>query len=469
MTKPAPAKPAKGFGTRIWEFFCSVKLAIFTLITLAITSIIGTVIPQQLSPEEYLKKMSQATYDFYSMVGLTDVYRTWWFQALLLLLSINLIVCSINRFPYTWRMIARPTKDLDEDSLPTYQLREKFSQRDSIENLRKRYTELTSAFIGQPQITEREDGGFSFFVENGKYARLGVYVVHLSVIVILAGALIGVIWGIKGMANVEEGKQVDNIWLRQENFPAYPLGFTVRCDDFDVSFYENGAPKEFRSDLVIIENGKEVMKKRIKVNHPLTYKGFTFYQASYGPTDPLFAIDVRDRKAGATQTVVVGMNSGIQNLPDGTGFQITNFAENFATEGQSYGPAAQVSLYRPGQPPSTFVILQNYPQLDESRNGAQVFSIRDIKQGYYTGLQVTKDPGVWVVYLGCIVMVLGFYQCFFMSHRRFWVTVYYQDGKATVLAAGSTNKNRDIYAKEFKKVVSQMKGEEHHPGDTARG
>jgi len=57
----------------------------------------------------------------------------------------------------------------------------------------------------------------------------------------------------------------------------------VRCDRFEISFYKGGGrPKEFVSELTVIENGQEVMQKTIEVNDPLFYKGLTFYQSSYG-------------------------------------------------------------------------------------------------------------------------------------------------------------------------------------------
>ncbi len=43
--------------------------------------------------------------------------------------------------------------------------------------------------------------------------------------------------------------------------------------------------------------------------------------------------------------------------------------------------------------------------------------ILNFEQAYYTGLQVTKDPGVWYVYAGFILMILGCWVTFFMSHR----------------------------------------------------
>jgi hypothetical protein len=37
-----------------------------------------------------------------------------------------------------------------------------------------------------------------------------------------------------------------------------PLGFEVLCEDFEVSFYNSGTPKEYRSRLHIVEDGKTV-------------------------------------------------------------------------------------------------------------------------------------------------------------------------------------------------------------------
>ena len=60
------------------------------------------------------------------------------------------------------------------------------------------------------------------------------------------------------------------------------LPFYIKCNKFTIDFYPSGMPKAYISDLSVIENGKEVYRKEIKVNDPLKYKGVYFYQASYG-------------------------------------------------------------------------------------------------------------------------------------------------------------------------------------------
>ncbi len=153
----------------------------------------------------------------------------------------------------------------------------------------------------------------------------------------------------------------------------------------------------------MLENGKEILKKRIVVNDPLTYKGLTFYQSSYGPAgDPVYAFRVKHRETGETVTVMGKQGSHLA-LPGGSDLIPMGYAENY----QSFGPAAQVNIdtgdHKHGTP---FVVLKNYPQFDEKRGGTYAVSLVDAQQSFYTGLQVAKDPGVWVVWFGCLLIVL---------------------------------------------------------------
>jgi len=102
---------------RIWKFFTSVKLAVVLLIILAIVSVIGTVIQQNEAPERYLQEYSKATVDLFEILGFFDMYHTWWFVLLLFLLTANLTVCTLDRFPHTWKIIKAPLKPIDDDGL----------------------------------------------------------------------------------------------------------------------------------------------------------------------------------------------------------------------------------------------------------------------------------------------------------------------------------------------------------------
>ena len=80
----------------------------------------------------------------------------------------------------------------------------------------------------------------------------------------------------------------------------------------------------------------------------------------------------------------------------------------------------------------------------------------------YTGLQVAKDPGVWVVWLGCSLMVIGIYVAFFLSHRRVWVRI--QKGNVTI--GGNANKHQGAFTTYFDELAEKLMlhlSKEKHP------
>ena len=82
---------------RLWKTFASVKLTIALLLTLAATSVVGTLIPQNEEPTAYLQALGEFLYRLFALFGLFDMYHCWWFRTLILLLVINIVVCSIER------------------------------------------------------------------------------------------------------------------------------------------------------------------------------------------------------------------------------------------------------------------------------------------------------------------------------------------------------------------------------------
>jgi len=76
------------------------------------------------------------------------------------------------------------------------------------------------------------------------------------------------------------------------------------------------------------------------------------------------------------------------------------------------------------------------------RKGEVVIAVVEQVQRYYTGLQVARDPGVWVVYSGFILMIVGFYITFFMSHQQICVELAASGEQTEVIVAGTANKNK---------------------------
>ncbi len=432
----------KSFNDQLWDFFCSLKLAIITLILLATTSIIGTVIEQNKSPQEYMQNygMSESTYKALDALQIFDMYHSYWFLSLMGLFAVNLICCSIKRLPRIIKIVREPILVADDGLFRTFSNKGEVVTEGTLESVRDKVVALLGKKFASPVVTE-EDGKIYLFSQKGALSRFGVYVTHSSILIIFLGAMIGNIWGYKAYINIVEGQSISEVWPRAGKEPI-PIGFELRCDNFDVSYYEGGSrPKDFISDLVVLENGKEILKKTIEVNDPLTYKGLTFYQSSYGPAgDPVYQFRVKHRETGETVTVR-GQQGKRLNLPGGAALTPLGYAESY----QSFGPAAQIKIGT-GSP---FIVFKNYPQFDEKRGGAYSIGLVDVQQSYYTGLQVAKDPGVWVVWLGCLLIVLGSCSAFFFSHRRIWVSIQQLDKGIGVKYGGNAHRNQPAFALYF--------------------
>ncbi|MHB8707740.1 MAG: cytochrome c biogenesis protein ResB [Desulfuromonadales bacterium] len=446
----------QNFVDRLWDFFCSLKLAIITLILLALTSIIGTVIEQGKTPEELAAK-SGWSLDFLQFldrsINAFDMYHSWWFLSLMGLFAVNLICCSIKRFPFVWKTVREPRLVADDGFFRSLSnVEEVVVSKGTLDGVRDQVVDLLKNRFGAPVVTE-QDGKYHLYAEKGAISRFGVYITHSSILIIFLGAMIGNVWGYKAYVNIVEGSSIDKVWPRAGKEPL-PLGFSVRCDDFSVTFYEGSQrPKLFSSDLVVLENGQEVLKKTIVVNDPLTYKGITFYQSSYGPAgDATFRFRVRERATG--QVIEVAARQGEHvSLPGGYSFAVTNATESY----DRFGPAVQMHINTPdGQHGNPFIVLQNFPEFDAQRGGEFIFSLTGMEQGYYTGLQVAKDPGVWVVWLGCFLMVVGSCGAFFLSHRRLWVTIQPLAKGVGVKLGGSAHRNQPAFALYFDTLRKEL-------------
>ena len=100
-------------------------------------------------------------------------------------------------------------------------------------------------------------------------------------------------------------------------------------------------------------------------------------------------------------------------------------------------------LEKPGKQPAQFWLLKSYPEFDRQRRDARYLSFAGLNEIFFTGLQVARDPGVNIVWVGCTLMVVGIMIAFFLSHKRLWIRLSRGgDGRVDVVLAGSTNKNR---------------------------
>lgn len=441
---------------RLFSFFekslSSLKFAISLLVVLAAASVLGTFIPQGAPPEEYLRLYSPETYRILRILGFLDVYRSVWFMALLALLGLSILICSVKRFRPLIPFLFRHPNILEH------------SQWEQLANRRQIWlpAPMEEASRAVEKALSRNWGNFQrsqtpmeiqFFAEKQKASRLGVLAIHLSILLILAGALIGSLWGFRGYIRIEEGQAVDRVILQSPK-KLKPLGFALRLNQFQVSFYPNGAPKEFKSVVSILKDGREILTESIRVNHPLTYQGISFYQTSYdvGPETKI-VLTLREVHSGKIHQILSPLGQRIE-IPDGSGsfYVLTGFHPDL----QGLGPAVQLMLFQPQRRHERYWILQNLPESEERQPERYRFRVAELFPRYTSGLQATYDPGAWIVWAGCFLMMGGFFMIFFLSHRRIWGRLREEKGGTRIDLGGMSHRNRLAFEKELDRMGKDL-------------
>ncbi|MEN6440294.1 MAG: cytochrome c biogenesis protein ResB [Syntrophobacter sp.] len=443
----------KSFLEKALDALASLKLTLFVFFTLAAASIIGTLLPQGTSTAEMQGQFSPTIISIIDQLGLNNLYHTSWFMVLLLLLCLNLLVCTLDRLPKTIKLLKRQEETFDSRKLSKFSYSASFTTGLSAEEARGLLHGAVADSFG-PLHELKSEGAYCAVNEKGRWSRLMVYGVHASVLLVLLGALAGSRLGFEGFMNLPEGATSGEV-IMTGGHSFIDLPFKVRCDKFEVSLYDTGAPKEYRSDLTIVEDGREVLKQSILVNDPLTYKGVTFYQASYGATLKDAEIELKERDSGKTITMTLPYQEN-RTIP-GTDEQIriAEYQENL----MRFGPALGLVLGKVGQDANSgSYILVDHPEFHGNR--VQNYQVRVLKttKSHYTGLQVRRDPGVWLVYLGFILMLVGIGLTFYSSHNKIWACI--EPGTsgtgALVSIAGRSSRNTPGFAESFEELSRRL-------------
>lgn len=457
---------SRTFRRKVWQTFSSVKTGVILLILTVIFSALGTIVLQRpiTDLEELQRAYSPQMLRFFDAVGLTDVFHAWWFVLLLLLVSVSIVAASIDRFPNAWRYFARPYKYPDEafrKALPT-QKRIKVSDEET--GLVAAERALHSMGF-KPERVVRSDH-FSLFAERNRMSELAVYVVHASLLLIFLGGIVDALWGWRGSLNLTKGEQSNIIEMQGGKTRSLP--FAIRCEGAGQENYKDGSPKQWWSKLIVVENNREVNAKQIVVNDPLVYRGVRFYQASFGPNGKVDQLILtaapRVANIGGEKKEIAIQPGGTVELDPDTTVKLAEFIPDYVVrDGQVYTRSTQVD-----NPAAHFVVTSkktgqsvNYwmPAIEgfaENEKSPYKFEAQDLKMGYFTGLQVSHEPGQWSVWGGVILMGVGLTLVFYLAHVRFWVVPLHDAQGVTLWLGGTANRNRDAFESRFEELTRRL-------------
>ncbi|HLA51308.1 MAG TPA: cytochrome c biogenesis protein ResB [Thermodesulfobacteriota bacterium] len=477
-------------GSRIWGFFGSLRLTLFVLFSLAAFSVVGTVI-QQNQPTEFYSGEYGKWAPLILRIGLEDMYHAWWFSTLLLLLILNIIVCTIDRFPPKWKTTLESKADVDARFIKNLLNKHTLILQDEPAFVRERILNILRKrrYNVKEAISNRGAEGMSIYAWKGRTGRFGSDVVHVSLLLILCGVIIGSITGFKDFGAFYEGEVItvpvtelrlgiDRSWhgipLPKIDRQKKASDIQLRLDKFWIDYYESGQIKQYNSVLTLSDSGREIIKGRqIWVNAPLSYKGITFYQSSYGTAYDRVKQAEFLLKRSKTHKTITPPFTALWNTPydiPGTDYRIkvVGFVSDFAFDpatrtvfpksAEHNNPAINIEVYKMGKLVSRPWLFYNYADLFAAMPDSDyelVFS--GYKGILYTGLSINKDPGTNVVWIGSALMVVGFFLAFFIFHQRIWVNIRKGSLETEVYIGGMINKNKFIFERELSEIVDDIK------------
>ena len=288
----------------------------------------------------------------------------------------------------------------------------------------------------------------------------------MSILVLIAGVVVGSLFGVEGYLQISEGETVNTLHLR-DGKGTIPLPFGVRCDRFIVEFYDTGAPKTYQSDLTFFKDERIDLQGKLLVNHPLTFEGFRFYQSSFGRSPDGMAT-LALLRPGRKKEVMNVRRGYWFDLPGGEGlFHVLRVEDNL----MNMGPAVKIAV-RPkagGEDIAFWIfakvetllkispdIFEQVPVFDPGLFKPYRFALMGLEQKYYTGLQVSRDPGVPLVAASAVILMAGLMLLLMTYPRQIWIRVDAEGEMTRVSFAGRSSKNAAGLSRDIQLLTAEL-------------
>ncbi len=444
----------------LFKYFSSVKLAIALLIIITLASVVGTLIPQQRSPEEYIARFGQWA-NLLQQLQFTNLYKSLWFSTLLFLFALNIIVCTLDRLSPKLKKVFQPRLSADAKDIAVLKIKEKLKKSMSLDPTRELVKKELSSRRYRVRETQQENKAF-LYARKRVLGWFGSDIVHLGILILIVGGIISGIGGFSWNLTFSEGRIL--------NVPR--ADFKLRLDKFETEYYPSGGVKDWKSTLTVIENEKPVLNKIIEVNYPLSYKGFVFYQSSYGwdwrnPSVEIVAKKREDSSFSRKIELKIGERvklegedfevSVLEFIPDfviGEKGQITSRSLN------PNNPAAFIEGWQKDEKIFSGWIFAKFPDFDRIHSEKEtdlIFELRNFSAGQISIIQASRDPGVNFIWAGCAFLMIGLLISFYWPTREIRVALEGIGNKTEITAGGIAAKSKDTFTSEFKNITESIR------------
>lgn len=486
------------FIDRIWNFFSSVKVAVYLIIFTLVGAMLGTIFEQEsnfinFDPSTFYKNKYGQIGEIYYRLGLSHTYESWWFVLLLVMIGASLVICSLDR-------VLPLYKALSKQRIPKHMqflTRQKVVYQGPVVEEGSDWVERAVKPLRKKGYRVHTEKG-ALLAEKQRFSRWGPYIIHIGLIIFLLAVLFR---GLPGLHYDQhywfpEGEETKipgtNLYLENEKFRVEYYSE----DEMSEEFRKTGkvVPKLFETKAVLYEctadcddpskepQLKEVKRHAIQVNDPLTYKGLRVYQFDFDLTpklrsvQPVLVNKVTGEQYGKFKLEMINPQQefklGPYTLELKNKFLDFSLNEQGQPISKSKDPNAPAFLFVVKGPDlleegSQFIYFpkqidkERFQQdaINEKLGGLQnkleldVQSMEDvdiIASSSYLNIRIDRAmPFVW---LGLGIVMLGLIMSFYWQHRRIWLRI--DEGILTLGA--HTTKNWFGMRREVSSFLSTM-------------
>lgn len=414
------------------RFLVSMKFALIILVIFALVCIAGSVIPQG-NIEAVYKEAYPGTYGLILAIGLDDVFHSWWFVVLTLILCVNLLGCNLVHFP-------RILKNMRSKSYRDYHPTETLELREDPE-------ELFRDMGFRRMECYRMDGVECRYGIRNRIGFWGAWLTHLGILIIMMGFALGQMFTVKYTVYGVPGQEK----------PVGDTGYALRIDDFIIGLREDDTVEQYTASLTLTNSATgEHWSGESSVNHPLDLQGYRLYQNSTG-----WAADVVIYENGEflqQELLCAGEYMTVEDRPD---LQIVfrSFYPDYVlgadgtpatASDRLNNPAYLYLLYYKGE-----VLGMNVLQSDQ-RITVSDYDIIFTNPRFYTLIQIKHDPFTWLAGIGGLVLLIALFIAFYLRTEELWAVA---DGKGFWRIYGRSRKGGLMYQDKLRERTKERNKE----------
>jgi cytochrome c biogenesis protein len=486
-----------------WGWLSSVRTAIILISSIAVICFIGIYFVQAPGevlgdPVAYTAWVQQNALPRYgSLTPIFDwlqfftIFSSWYFMLLLTVLSLSIIVGTLNRAPIIWQNFKHPLIRRNDNFYQNALERSEFTHSDAATwtqaELRKR------GF----RVRALEDNKVTYLYANkNSWATLATFVFHAALVTLLMAGVVSQWHGfppnsparrflpapIVSLSDSLAGFTFDQALPTGQSAVVYPRGtahnISFRVDNFTATFDpKTGLPTDYVTDLSVYKDGELVAhSNHLRVNDPLSYGGVVFHQSSLIPSVNITIADaqgcivcddpiVLDQSSNISSNLMVDYAKGIpiagSNLTMGV-FFIHNPSIQLA---QVQHPSILITIGAAATPTTQDKAIVRLQPGQSGQSFDKQWIIRLNSASEATVLLVTKDTGSMLVWPTAFILILSLCITFYFPQKRIWLRIEDQRVQMAALREHFTKIRTDLLAITRNSTLPLISSEERTAPD----